>query len=398
MRWARPIVAFGLLAYLASFFFLAPTPQKTLFYLLIAAPSIILLSDLRQLLLQKRYRTPTLFVLCFIAYFALSSLWSSEGTLGNGLKLAFCILCLLVAVHSTMNMCGESGTWIRYFILAVGSCATCLYAFLFIEKMFLATEYAIEASRRYSLSILSGWGDSNPINTAMYFGLLPLTAWWSFPQSRPQIKIGLLILTTISVAIMFLSQSRGPILSLAVTLLLISIFRWSKDDLILWGVLLSSGLMAILIFNLAPLIVDRAYSPNYRTEIWMNAIQLIKDNLFFGQGLGDSAGIPLPTDTQNRVTVTHSHSSILDTFRVGGLVGGVLFLAMLLSITCRPLAKNEERPFFVFWLIFGLLCLSTNGRALLIRPSIEWFAFWLPLFFVLFSPAETGAKKGAQYC
>ena len=387
MMWVRRIAAYGLLAYLASFFFLGPTSQKTLFYLVVAAPSIILFADFRRLL-QEEQRISVLVALIFLAYFSSSALWSVDGRVANGLKLALCIICLMLAVHSTMSMRNDSGTLVRHFILIVGACAVCAYLFMIAGKTLGASGYSAMVSERLSLRALSGWGDNNPINSAMYIGLVPLAAWWSFDKSRPLAKIGLLFLIASGMAIMFLTKSRGPLLSLTVTLFLISALRRNKDDLILWGVIVSSSIAAVLSFDLIPLIVDRATSPNYRLGIWMNAIELIKQNLFFGQGLGDSADIALSIDNSDVVIVSHSHSSILETFRVGGIVGGLLFLAMLVSITCRLPEKNSERCFFVFWLVFGLLCLSTNGRIPLIRPSIEWFAFWVPLFFVVFCPAK----------
>jgi O-antigen ligase len=384
IKWVRLIAMFGFLAYLASFFFLNPTGQKTLFYLLVASPALILFFDLRYLL-QKENRIPVLSVLIFLTYFALSSLWSNEGRLANGLKLALCITCLMIAVHSTMSIRNNSETRICSFILAAGSCAACLYFLLFMGKILDATEYMPVVSIRYSLYTLGGFGDSNPINTAIYFGLVVLAVWWSFPQNRPLMKLGLLFLALISMMIMFLSQSRGPILSLAITLTLVSVLRRSKDELLLWGAILTSCAIIILSLNLLPLILARTDSPNDRVEIWLSAVEQIKNNLFFGHGLGHSGGIQL-MGTSDLAAASHAHFSILEIFRIGGIIGGFLFLAMLLSITARSLVKSRGCSFFIFWLIFGLLCLSTNGRLLFIRPSVEWFAFWIPMFFVLFQP------------
>ena len=389
MKWIRRIVAFGLLAYLASFFFLGSSAQKTLFYLLVAAPSIILFIDLPRLL-RREHRVPTLFVLIFVTYFALSSLWSSEGTFANGLKLALCIICLLLAIHSTMSMRNDSELLFQHFILIVGTCAASLYLFFFIGDAFRTTEHSTLLANRYTLRMLSGQGDGNPINSAMYFGLVVLAAWWTFPHRSPWEKLGLLVSIGASVTIMLITQSRGPLLSLVVVLALTSALRRSRDDLALWGLASVAGLAAVISFNLAPQILDRAGSPSYRFDIWRNAIELIKANLFFGQGLGEAADIPFLVDGHGVVTVGHSHSSVLETFRVGGLVGGFSFLAMVLAIACRSLRLGKGNCFFVFWLVYGLLCLSTNGRLPFIRPSIEWFAFWVPLFLVLFSPGGTG--------
>lgn len=391
VRRIRLLVALGLLSYLASHYFLGSS--KTFFYSLVAIPSVVLAMDLRHLL-QGTQRTSVSMVLAFVTYFALSALWSADGQLVNGTKLALSVICLMLAVHSSMCLRPDSPSLIRRFILIVGSVAACLYCLAFIGKAAGAVGaagaagYADILSPRYTLRALTGSGDNNPINTAIYFGVITLAAWETFPQTHAWKKLGLLLLMGSCIALMFLTKSRGPFLSLAVVLFAASILRRHRDDLVIWGGVATAGLTALTYFDLIPVIMDRAASPNYRGEIWQHAIELIKDNLFFGQGLGESADIPIAAGSGGAVIVGHSHSSILETFRVGGLVGGTLFLALVFSITRQWLKKRTESWFFVLWLAFGLLCLSTNGRLPLIRPSIEWFAFWIPLFFIAFTPTE----------
>lgn len=391
----RQVVAFGLLTYIASFFFIGPSQQKTLFYLLVAAPSIFLLVDFREIL--KNHRTSLSCILLFVAYFALSSLWSDEGSLLNGLKLALCFICLLLAVHSTMNLRFDSEKQVRYFILIVGVVAACFYFFLIASKITASAEHTTIWSERHSLHTSGGWGDSNPINSAIYFGLVTLAAWWNFPQGSRLTKVCLLLLIVTCMALMLLTKSRGPLVSLVLVISLISLLRRHKADLVLWGAALITGTLAITYFDLVPLIVDRASSPNYRVGIWLNAIEQIKDNPLFGRGLGDSANIPIFIKDDKIVTVGHSHSSILETFRVGGLIGGALFFAMVLSIAHQSLRKNKECAFPILWLFFGLLCLSTNGRLPFIRPSVEWFAFWIPLFLALFTPVKASTDDRYRY-
>lgn len=388
LRWTRQIVAFGLLIYLASFFFLAPSQQKTFFYLLVAAPGLALFCDFR--LLLRYYKIPVSCVLAFLVYFCFSSLWSVDGQLVDGLKLALCIASLMLAVHSTMSVRNNSGAEMRYFILAVGYCAAFFYVFIVIFEMLDAAGYSAMLSGRLSLSILSGWGDGNPINTAIYFGLVVLVAWWEFPNGCLLNKVGLLFLIIVSSVIIVFTQSRGPFLALALTLVLMSALRRSRDDLFLWGGVLLAGVAAIANFNLLQLILERSAAPNYRVEIWLYAIELIKTNLIFGQGLGDAANIPISLGGGGGggdvVIFSHAHSSIIDTLRVGGLVGWGLFLVMVLTIACRCFRISGGGCFYIFWLGYGLLCLSTNGRLPFMRPSVEWFAFWMPLFFCLFQP------------
>lgn len=383
MNRVRQVVMFGLLGYLASFLFVGGNQQKTLFYLVVALPSVFLLADLRQI--SRDYKTPTLLILGFLAFFWLSSLWSAEGQFLNSLKLALIISCLMIASHTIMRMRADAAKWVCYYVLIVGIAASIFYLSIILYKASAADGYAHLLSSRFTLRDGSGWGDGNPINSSVYFGLISLAAWWLFPRSRSSAKLGLLLLIAACLAIMFLSKSRGPILSLGLAVILISTLRRSRDDLLLGAGVLVFGSAAVAFFDLMPLVLDRANAPNYRAEIWSHSIELIKNNLFFGQGVGTSADIPFPSESGAIVTVTHSHSSPLEAFRLGGLVGGGLFLALVIEVLRRSLTASHDRGFFAVWLIYGLLCLSTNGRSLFIRPSVEWFAFWIPLFLALFA-------------
>ncbi len=389
----RQFLPFGLLGYLISFFFLGASEQKTAFYLLVALPSLFLLADLRNIFRDNRLSA--FLVIVFVAYFSLSSLWSADVAFLSGLKVALSIGCLMIAANAMANLRSDSATLICYWVMVVGVAASLFYIVSGVIRMGAIGEYSSMLAGRYSLRDLSGWGDGNPINSAVYFGLVVLLAWWLFPNSRSPIKLALVVVITACAAIMFLSKSRGPILSLAIVLLFVSLVRRSKADLMLGGGLVGFCSIAVIHFDLMPLVLDRANSPNYRIEIWLETIELIKKNLLFGQGVGQAADIPFLVDGQVRVTVSHSHSSLLEAFRLGGLVGGALFLAVVVSVLRRSMAISKDHGFFAVWLIYGLLCLGTNGRSVFIRPSIEWFCFWIPLFLALFSaPSGSQAPDG----
>ena len=388
-KWLRIFGTFGLLTYLASFYFLGRSAQKTIFYLLVAAPGLFLLPDLR-LLIGGKSSSLVLSTLAFLAYFMLSSLWSTSGSVVTGMKLALCVVCLMVIIHSTMEMLKGRTHYLLNVILFVGACATCFYSVILIAKILGPSEQFAGWLTRLSMKQLSGVGDSNPINTAIYLGVATLASWWTVPYVNRLSKILLFFVAATSTVLLFMTQSRGPFISLIIVLFLISITRRHKDDLLLCGIGVASAIISFFYFDLAAVITNRAIAPSYRVEIWSSALSLISDNLFFGQGLGRSADISFVTPDDVRVTVSHSHSSIIETFRVGGLLGGLLFFPMVF-FSLKGLSRElNERWFFLFWLLFGVLCLMTNGRFFLIRPSVEWFAFWIPLFLVTFTPSRSG--------
>lgn len=390
---ARKAVAFGMFGYLASFFFLGASQQKTLFYLIVALPSILVLPDLQRIF--REHKTSLLLTIGYLTYFSISSLWSVDGEFLNGLKLALVIACLMIATYTVNHANTNSAKVIGHYILTVGIVSSLFYLGMIAYKIGVTDGFSILSHNRFSLRDLSSFGDGNPINSAIYLGLPVLAAFWTYPKSRPAIKALLFAFILTSFSIMFFTKSRGPILATAFVMILITASRRKRDDLLLVGSIFAIVTALIFTFNLTPVLLDRASAPNYRIEIWTKSILLIREHLFFGQGAGESANIPF-TAEGIPITVGHSHSSFLEAFRVGGLFGGALFLGLLTLALRRSFSVTDDRGFFAFWLIYGLLCLSTNGRSVFIRPSIEWFCFWVPLFFAIFSSAPKLQNNGEQ--
>ena len=370
-RWA----ATGFVVFLASSFFLASSRQKTVFYMLVAVPSLLLFVRFGSLL--RANIRPMLTVLAFLAYFSLSSLWSGEASesLEDALKFSLSILCLMFGVEAASSRFSPDA--MTRFIVWIGAAAACFYVVMILWK---GPGLAALLTGRNSFQSLSGWGVSNPISSAIYLGVSVLAAWWLLPNKSRYIQLGLALLIVVSMLLLFLTKSRGPILALFATLLLLSLCRRSREDILL---LIAGGLAALTVMittDIFSIIMQRATEPNYRMEIWVQALEQIRQNPAFGQGFGHNANIEIMAN----VSVTHAHASVLEIFRVGGLIGGGLFLSVLYFFS-KDSVSNRRGTFFLLWLIFGLLCLSTNGRIVLSRPSIEWFCFWMPLFLLYFS-------------
>lgn len=384
----RAVARIGLLGYLAAFFFLGPSAQKTLFYLAVALPSCLLISDLAQVLQQDKQAAVKSF-LFVVSYFALSTLWSEKGELLDGVKQSASLVCLMLAINSGAKLQHNAANWTQRFILAVGAVAITYYCTaLGVNIASSSIDLPQLLAQRHSLREIGGIGDGNPINGAIYLGVVILAAWWVFPHCPPIGKLGLLTLMACGTSLMYLTQSRGPFLSLGVTLSLIAMTRRHRDDLVAGGFVLAAGVAAVVLLELLPTITGRINAPNYRSEIWSHAIGLIKEKPYFGQGLGTSAAIPVVGHGRDFV-VGHSHSSVLEAFRVGGITGGLAFLLMIFCNLRTTVQASDERRFFLFWLLFGTLCLSSNGRLPIIRPSVEWFAFWIPMFLASLTPATT---------
>ena len=392
----RTVAAIGFMVYVISFYALNPSTQKSVFYLFVGLPGLFLLWDIRQHIPSPGKHRSTILALIFLVYTAASCLWSSEGELTGGLKLLLSLLCLMLVVHSyqTTQPCG--GIPLPKFIVIIGAGIILISLAMFAMK-FQGTPTTLSLfSMRHSLGSLNGLGDRNPINSAIYLGVTALAGWWVFPgATKPFRYLSFGVIVT-SVALMLMTQSRGPVGALVLILALLSVQRRSPGDAILCAFAIVASGLAIWQFDLLAIIANRVDAPNYRLEIWTSAVSLIRDHIFFGQGLGTSADIPFIETSGSTVVVSHSHSTFIETFRVGGLIGGGLFVAMLIQLAASRI-RNRQRPsFYDYWLVFGLLCLCSNGRHPVIRPSIEWFAFWIPFFLACYLPTPDDPSTGSR--
>ncbi|MGY4531567.1 O-antigen ligase [Pseudomonas sp. TE3786] len=375
-------IAVGFLLYLGSIFFLGGSHQKTFFYLLVALPALFLL--VRSALLFRQDSWALASVVLFLSYFSLSTLWSGgEGSIRDAAKYSLYIYCLMLGIEGAINRFGPQ--FIPGFIAVAGGVAACGYV---LSMLLGDVPLSAFVTGRYSLQQMAGWGPGNPINSAIVFGVVAIAAWWSLPNKKWPVQLGLMVVIGLAVTLMFVTKSRGPMLSLTVILLLIGLVRRSKVDLLLLalgGALIAVG---VALSNLDAVVAQRVSSPNYRGEIWSQVWQQFQSHWLIGRGLGNDAEIAIA----NGQVVTHSHSSLFEAFRTGGLLGGLLFIGMTLMLVRRSL-RRPEGYFFALWLIFGGICLSTNGRALLTKPSIEWISFWMPLFLLYFTTRADGKTQ-----
>lgn len=373
----RRFVSIGFLVYLGSAFVLDGSHQKTFFYFLVALPALLLLPHLIKLFRDEPWSMASVVMLLF--YYALSALWSGgEGSIKDALKYSLYILCLMLAVEAAARR--YSAEFIAGFVAIIAGIAICSYIFVIaVGSVSLSSLLA----GRFSLHDIAGWGADNPITSAVVMGLPVISAWWLFPRQRWYTQLAFVLLMVMALVLIFISKSRGPLLALGATLLLIALFRRSKYDLLL---LVGGGAGFLVLawsLSLDSVIAQRAAAPNYRLEIWLQVFDRFLDNWILGQGYGSDARIPVGGDRVLNV-VTHAHSSLFEMFRVGGVIGGGLFVLMLSLLVGRSIT-HPAGLFFLCWLVYGAICLSTNGRLLLGRPSVEWFAFWLPLFLLYFS-------------
>lgn len=187
--------------------------------------------------------------------------------------------------------------------------------------------------------------------------------------------LGLSLACIPALAALGLSQSRGPLLSLVLVLVLGLI--WLRPS---WKILLvqcCTGLLALcvlfLVFPLDQLLLGRGAS--FRDQIWWDVIAQMRaqPNLFLlGVGMGESTDIMTSIGPYH-----HAHNAWLDILYRTGIVGlglAVTHLALLLWAARR----HRHLAPVTLWLIYGCGCLLVDSRSLFWEIDAKWLLYWIP--------------------
>lgn len=334
-----------------------------LFYL-----GVIFNPDLKKvfftMLINKKYFF--IFTCLFFIYYSLTNIWGGNArnltsTLTHGFYL-FTYLSLLIIFLEN-----EKTRYVTLKCIVMGVSVLCLYT-LFTDPVLLMSRRVTESNP----------GPSNVIDLAGYCGISILIALLIFNKCKDYIMI-LCVLSM--VIVMFLTLSRGPIISFFVALLLlIRITNVSNRSLfiMLFTILFFSGVMHYydIFEKLVNRFTDVIYSGGVRMDIWSHALGLVKDNLFFGQGVE----YELSFVNKLNESITTTHSIYIGVLLKGGIIGSVLFLLMIFSGVVsgvKQFIRGERYGLAI--LIFMLIFISSQGMFVIGNPNEQWILFWLPL-------------------
>lgn len=329
---------------------------------------IIFNPDLKKLfftmLINKKYFF--IFTCLFFIYYSLTNIWGGNArnltsTLTHGFYL-FTYLSLLIIFLEN-----EKTRYVTLKCIVLGVSVLCLYT-LFTDPVLLMSRRVIESNP----------GPSNVIDLAGYCGIAILIALFIFNKCKDYI----MILCILSMAVvMFLTLSRGPIISFFVALiLLIRITGISNRALfiVLFTLLFFSGVMHYydIFEKLVNRFADVIYSGGVRMGIWQNTFDSVKEHLLSGRG------VEYKLNFVNKLgqDITTAHSVYMGTLLKGGIIGSVLFFLMIFSGVAsgvKQFIRGERYGLAI--LIFMLIFISSQGMFVIGNPNEQWILFWLPL-------------------
>lgn len=379
---------FGLTIFLLGFFFFSSSStHNTIYYIGVCVPIVLLLPFYVKKLKIQSWLTVSALVLAF--YLFLNSWWAIEFSIGKSLKYLkylFILYCLFAAVFIFHNKRASSTKLLFIALVVVGS---------------LSSIYGIyDHFNKYMMKSIDPllYRYNDPIHSAMLAGLVLLTCFWLMIESHKyKYKFYYLLLSIPLIVLIFLSKARGPQLALILTLIPFCYFQIEniKKHLTLLVYLVISFslcLMVLLFSGYFDQLFSKGLSFPYRLDIWAASLQEAYEHFWFGQG---ATRKPTPL-IASEIAFDHSHCIALAIFRMGGIVGLILFsINLALCFLAGFKQKKSIQHLWLIWLFFGVICLMTNGKYPLTRPSTSWFAYWVPMAFICASLSRSFLLKNS---
>lgn len=358
--------------FILSMFLLDDKLYARFFYIFLTVPGFFVMG---RYFLKERFGKEFIFMCsAVLLYYAASALWGEIDQLYYTVRNSTLVFLLMV-----LSLLFTQDVKLSFF-------KDIVFAFVVLFSMFLlgmfwyGHELGQLLDARHSLSKFIKISENNPIDSGVILGVV-FIFFLDRVRSISVRYIPFLFLLSLGILLLLvLTKSRGPQLFLCVTAALYMLIARDKRTVVFIIALCVSAIIASYVMDFQPYLFNRIGTKDYRFEIWGQTLLLIKSSWLFGTGAVDNPAIVVSSGS---FTVTHAHSFLIDALRIGGLVGFSGLLTLIIYVLLNG-SYSKDYHFLIFWLLFGSLCLLTNGRSPIMQPNVEWFAFWTPLFLWFF--------------
>lgn len=226
---------------------------------------------------------------------------------------------------------------------------------------------------------------------AVACGFIAAVTLLSYGDISGRSRIVLVLMCAVMVAGIYLTRSRGPMLSVALSLVLTPlVLRFASWKVLLAGAFIAWGVVTAGVLLDGPIkaalcsFTELACRASLRHDVWRSSLDLIAANPLWGSGYGFRfEGVP------------HAHNGYLGLALHYGLPVLFLFLGLLAVAfrTVGSLGNGCEKFFIVAMLIFVNGFMGSDLSDPMRFFSTHYLFLWLPLFFALMS---VSAQRSAQ--
>ncbi|MHC8322695.1 O-antigen ligase family protein [Pseudomonas sp. GB2N2] len=363
-RWTQAWMSVGLLWFLLAIA-LAPTNKvyQQGLVVFVWLPALIFAWPARARLLELFHEQRWIYLplLGLLIWSLISFSWTSALDPSREAKRLLYIVVFLLFFPVFAN--GRPERLIR--LMQWGGLGLALTALIAIVKF-----YGVEGNGL--IARVQGLGElSHPILGGYVIGLAAIwLALWAPTAGR--VRILWVIALGILGVFVLLSQSRGAVLALFLTILAMPI--WCRDR--------QSRVVAALAFLVAVLAfyffesVFVARGTSYRPEIMMVSLQMIAEHPWGGLGVGGDYKV-----FASGQYFDHTHNLFTHVALELGIPGLLLWCATWFAVLCEAWKRRETlyaRGIIGIWL-FSTLAMQFDAASLNGTPRAEWFISWLPI-------------------
>ncbi|MDH4549787.1 O-antigen ligase family protein [Pseudomonas sp. BN607] len=370
-NWARAWLGVGLVWFLAA---IALAPSNKVYQqglvLFLWLPTLILAWSARGVLLQACRRQPALWasVLLLLGWSGVSLFWSAAEDTGREIKRLLYILVFLLAFPLLAQL-GQAR--IRQLLL-VGSGLLAIAALVSIIHFYGVRHMPV-------LARLQGIGEiSHPILGAYVIGSAVLLLLYQPPRQRGLQLLWLGALVCLG-AFAMLSQSRGAVLALVITVIMAPLWfrdRHSRVFSILAAV--ATGLAFYFVYD-----VIAMRGSSYRPEIFQAVVDMIAMHPWAGLGLGSAYDVSAVGRHFD-----HTHNMFTHIAVEMGLPGMLLWVMVWLYTLAEIIRARGTlfgKVLLGFW-VYSTLAMQFDAASLTGTPRAEWFISWLPVGLAMMLP------------
>lgn len=316
------------------------------------------------------------YVLIFLAYFSVSNLWGSKpSNIESSLTHS---IYLLLFLGMLVNILDSGNRYVLLIASIAGLLTLCVYCLVF--------EY-------HSILVYRGVsnhhpGPENVIDLAGYAAIGVILCLIVFKEKRNKL---ILLSLPVFLAVMAISQSRGPMIALIISLAIIVPLKKVNLKHIIYSVIAVAVMaVALLYSSMGELLITRfsdIYAQSFlRLSIWSHTLQLISEAPFFGHGFDDR----LQFVNYSGEHIQTTHSIYFGTLLKGGIVGlFLLFLVLQQGLRSLIKAVQDGQRFELSLYLFMMIFYLSQGIFVISNPTEYWYLFWFPLAFGL-----VGNKRG----
>lgn len=358
------------LGLVCSFFVFDTTFHRLYFYIGVIAPFIFFA---RHDVVRSVFALPLWrFAAIYLIYLWMTLFWSAEFSLFGLFNQTRLLFMVLFFITFTLYLVLEDPEFpariLRYFAWAgvVGALAALVYHLAFADQ---------------SGARMEGPGRAeHPIIGATLYGVAAICLLGGVLRGERRLKGRLLGWGAflVLIAAMVLTQSRGPVLSMALVVFLYLLVTGHWKIAVLLPL---PGVMYVV------LVMTGAIEPGswitrgstHRLDIWVQSWDMILEStksLLIGQGMLTDYAF----DLANGSSVKSPHNLFLANQLYGGIVASVLFLGLVFVTAVNAVRGFARSGNFVVCalLVFGLGTGLFDYRTVFINLSQEWMSFWLP--------------------